>query len=224
MRSFNFSKSMAIIAFFVSSMFLVSCSDDEPAAAPAFSFAIENYSINNGLVFDYGPVNFVDYGDPTHYNYDFIVHDGSYDTSDDSFQGSFLLASELLSPGTTDFQAGTFSYMLPDVNAQVAGEFYFNSIALFVDANGNNRIFETEADESEDHVYFATGGTIVVTNNGADNYTLDYNLTFVRIDFITETFIDSTEITVEFSVSLHFEVHEISLEGRRENSGLLSVK
>lgn len=197
-----------------------SCSDDEPTVEEAFSLDINNYNIDGGLIFDYGAVDYINYEDPTHYNYDFTVFDGTYDMSGDAFDGSFLMIAELLSPGTTSFQAGTFNYVFPHDIDEVSGQFYFNSAAIFVDGNNNNSILETESDEIEDLMYFATGGTIEVTDNDNDHYTINFNLKLSEVDFMTEEVISGTEIDLELSVSTAFEIIEVVDGGRRTNNRL----
>lgn len=226
--SFSFSQALTSICLVLTLAFLTSCSEDEPTAeqAPVPSFLGENYTINGGTIFDYGAVNYVDLGDPTHYNYDFAIYDGSYDQSDDSFdfKGSFFLIAELLSPGTAEFKAGTFSYVLPDEIAEVEGAFYFNAASVFVDGNENNSFFETSDDLEKDLLYFVTGGTIQVVDNRDNRYTLTYNLILSQVDIQSEELIAGTETNLQFSVSTDFEIVEGSLAGRAARSGKIFGK
>lgn len=201
-----------------------SCTDDEPAMEESPRFDISSYNIQGGLVFDYGAVNYVDFGTPTHYNYDFTVFDGTYDTSGDSFRGSLLLIAELLSPGTSTFEEGIFSFILPDEVSEVAEAFYFNSVAIFVDGNGNNALFETDADENEDLLYFATSGTITVVATGDHTYTLNYDLTLSEVDFMTGDLVEGSEIDVELTISSEFEIIEVVNSGRKEGMKIVSKK
>lgn len=224
MRPVKFFKSVTSIAMTASMMLFMACSEDEPVAEETFQFNITDFNIGDGVILDYGAVNFIDFGDPSHYNYDFALYDGSYDPENDAFQGSFFMISELLSPGTTEFQEGAFTYILPNTVAQVSNSFYFNSVVILVDRNGNNTLFETEEDGLQDLMYFATSGTIEVTDDGNNNYTLNYNLNLAEVDFTTEELISNTDITLEFSVSRTFETIEVSLFGRMENRGIFSGK
>ncbi|MDW3191116.1 MAG: hypothetical protein R8G66_02090 [Cytophagales bacterium] len=220
MRSHHFLQSVTTLGLATVLMLFTSCSDDEPTAEESFRFDINDYNIDGGLIFDYGAVDYINYENPTHYNYDFAVFDGSYDMSGDAFEGSFLMIAELLSPGTTAFQAGTFNYVFPDDVEEVFGEFYFNSAAFVVDGNNNNSILETPSDETEDIMYLATSGTIVASDNGNDNYTLDFNLSLSQVDLRTEELISGTEIDVNLSVSVDFEIIEVFAGGRQVNNKL----
>lgn len=216
--SFSLSHVLTSLCLVLSLAFLPSCSDDEPTVAetPSLNFLEKDYQINGGTIFDYGAVNYVDFDDPTHYNYDFAIHDGMYDQNDDSFEfeGSFFLIAELLSPGTSEFQVGTFTYILPEAATEVEGAFYFNAASVFVDGNENNSFFETSDDLDKDLLYFATGGTIQVVDKGDNKYTLTYNLILSQLDIQSEELIAGTETTLQFSVTTDFEILEVATAGR----------
>lgn len=169
------------------------------AEGVVFTFMGTEYSIDGGELYDYGPVNYIDSGDPTHYNYDFVVYDGAVDQQNEAFVGSFFIYVELLSNGVSAFQPGIFEFALPTESAEVDGVNYFEYAEMIFDGNQNNSVTD-----SEDLVYVPFGGTIEVIDNGNDNWTIAYDLNIVQIDIDSDSLIEGSETVLQFTTTSNF--------------------
>jgi len=215
----NFIKPFQLLASISLLLFFTSCGDDDSGdngmnqETPTFTFDGNGYTIDGGEVYDYGAVNYVDAGDASHYNYDFVVYDGTVDVQNQTFDGSFFVYAELLSSGTGSFQPGTFTFVLPQEASEVAGMNYFAIADLAFDANQNNSV-----EDAEDQYFIAFGGTIEVTDNGNNNFTLTYDLDIVQFDLANENFVEGSETSLEFSVTTDFAYFDESQAARLETA------
>lgn len=206
----NLHKSILAISA-LSIIWLTSCgddsdeptTDDDSTALNEGSFNGNSFAIDGGDVYEYGAVNFVDEGDPTHYNYDFVIYDGTVNRQTDTFSGTFVLYAELLSPGTASFLPGTFNFIEDASLPDVADKYYFDYIEVVYDGNNNNSI-----EDAEDLFYGATGGSIMVVDNGGNNYTLTYDLNLIQVNQETGVPLAGSETTIEFSTTLDFEYYD----------------
>ena len=197
-----------LIIGIASAAWLVSCGDDDgdngggSNGQNAVSFDGNDFEISGGVLYDYGAVNYTDDSfDPLHWNYDFVVYDGTFSSANETFSGNFFVYAELLSPGTSGFQAGTFNFSSSFETADLEGNFYFNFANLGYDANGNNTV-----DDDVDAFYDATGGSIEVIDNGNNNYTINYNLQVVRLDASTGAPVSGeSPVSLSFSAQADFE-------------------
>ena len=143
----------------------------------------------------------------------FFIYDGVLDIQNETFDGSFLLYVELLSAGTESFQPGTFSFAFPANNSEVDGVSYFRTLELSFDGNQNNSVFD-----SSDPYYIAFDGTVEVTDNGNNSFTMAFDLDLVRFDLIKETFVNGSETTLEFTTTTNFDYIDRTSSGRRSRS------
>ncbi|MCC9166928.1 hypothetical protein [Pontibacter harenae] len=174
----------------------VSCSkDDDEDTTPSLNNQIEyngtTYNIQTGIIEDWGSVGLSD-GDEdlyisndnvTHYNYDVSITDGTLQANSDgeleNVGATVFVYAELLSPGTTNFTTGTFSYIeyeddltQEQIDAKYNNKSFFEDAYIVIDANGNGTLDASDASS----IAYATGGTITVSGSN-NNYTVDYNLT-----------------------------------------------
>ncbi len=183
-------------------VFTFSCGDDEGSSGTSFSLNGIDFSLEGGIVSDYGAVDYVGSGTPTHYNYDFSLFDGTADVENEIFTGSVVLYAELLSFGTEAFQNGTFEFIEDPTVNDIDGENYFRSAFITIDGNGNSTFFETSEDVDSDLYYVVTDGSISVTNNGNNNFTITYNITVKQADWEAEELINGTEEEISFSTRI----------------------
>jgi len=164
------------------SIFLSSCGDNKNEEPANFiSYNGKTYSIKDGLAYnseiDQGYLNPDEPSKITHDNILFFLTDGVLSTdenvADDSLvtDATYLLLFEIYIPvfsGNDVEIDGTYKYVnlldLWDENHE--GEFIFSLLDLSIDANGNKLI------EDFDDYFFATGGTIQLTNDG-NNFTME---------------------------------------------------
>jgi len=164
------------------SIFLSSCGDNKNEEPANFiSYNGKTYSIKDGLAYnseiDQGYLNPDEPSKITHDNILFFLTDGMLSTdenvADDSLvtDATYLLLFEIYIPffsGNDVEIDGTYKYVnlldLWDENHE--GEFIFSLLDLSIDANGNKLI------EDFDDYFFATGGTIQLTNDG-NNFTME---------------------------------------------------
>ena len=166
---------------------IMSCSKDDAAETVATEndmvFDGKTYTVVDGLISDYGSYEPLDGGSTdTHYNYDFDVVDAPLVTITDdgeTYLGAgdgttFHVYIELFSPGTSAFQAGTFSYMNEDGNptaADIEGKFFFFAGEVELDSDG------VENGDLDGPEYEINGGTVTVTGTSASNYSISFDVT-----------------------------------------------
>jgi len=203
-------KKLFQLAFLICSILgftvLISCGDDgedgsNPNGNTEFDFG--DYNISGGAVYDYGD-------DGTHYNYDFDLFDGTLDTSEDTFSGTLFLYVELFSLGTTGFQDGIFEYYGGTDFSDVEEKNYFTTLRLSYDGNDNGRLYSTNDEFEEDITLIPSSGSITVSDNGNNNFTLAFNLEMVQalispVDFEISELVDGTNTSVVFTTTLNFE-------------------
>jgi len=216
MKSNNYFKTILLSISTLILVFSTSCGgDDDTSITNTFSFEGNNYSVDEGEIYDYGAVNYVDGGSETHYNYDFFTFEGNLDVQNESFNGSFIIYVELLSAGTADFQPGTFSYIFPSESSEVDGVNYFEYADMLIDGNGDN-----DVEDLEDPYYIVFDGTIEVVDNGNDNYTLTYDLDIIEYNEETESFVEGSETELEFSATIDYDYFDVSENIASRSRGL----
>ncbi|MEM9895543.1 MAG: hypothetical protein AAF789_04175 [Bacteroidota bacterium] len=186
-----------LFAFLITAI-LFSCSDDDedPVIEVNSQLVIEGetYTFSNGLIEDYGTIGTST--QDTHYNYDFYIADAEIDFSSSSTQIQILFYAELFSASTDNFQAGTFDFIQLDENTEISeiqGRNFFALSDIFL--VGNDDIF-----------YEATGGSIVVIENGNLNYTVQVNLMMQKFEETdTDAVAVGSPINVSFSYSGEFD-------------------
>jgi len=181
-----------------------------------------DFDITTTDVVDFGATDFdylSDGGTPTHYNFDFILYDG--ELTDEGIESPFFVYSILLSPGTSNFQEGTFSVLFPQTEAEAEGLFFTDYVEISYDGNNNNSLYITDEDLEEDIFFLAFDGSVEVIDNGGNNYTLNYDLEVVQIDLQAEDIIDDSETTFEFSITQDFNYFVVSDANARTNSSIL---
>ena len=174
-----------------------SCSDDDGATTTTaggsgtgggagtgsgtISFDGTDYTMKAGLVIDYGATDIVG-NTKTHYNYDFYVADETLKQFADSANGPYYgygpttsigIYLELFSPDTTGFSTGTFNFVDGNsrTSANTGGQRFFSYAYATLDSNGN-----TDGDLDGPETQF-TGGAVIVSSTGTNNYTINYSLT-----------------------------------------------
>ncbi|MEO9483190.1 MAG: hypothetical protein ABJG47_07080 [Ekhidna sp.] len=214
----------ALILALLIVVWITSCGkDDGGKIINDFIFNGTDYTIDGGVIYDYGAVNYVDIGDATHYNYDFIIYDGEADFQAEVFNGSFVAYAELLSFGADAFKSGVFTFIREPSLSNVDGQNYFQSVTISVDGNGNQSIFQTTEDMQNDLIYVVVGGTITVIDNGGNNFTLNYNAEVQQVDRENEELIPDTNQSIAFGVTLDFPIEDQQVSGGRvRNSKLFS--
>ncbi len=173
----------------------------------SFTVEGEEFPLTVGTITDYGAYDPIE--DFSHYNYDFVTADAEFDPDD--LEGEPEIANsyiyiELFSAGTDAFSPGEFVFMDENTTTQedINGKSFFFYGALGIDANGNQKLFNTEEDEEEDILYFITGGSVTVAEESGDNaYTITYNLEVRQADYNTEEFIGEV-VTLTGSYSHEF--------------------
>jgi len=165
---------------------LLSCSKDDGDDVSAGSdivFDGKTYAMVDGLISDYGSYEPIDGGSPdTHYNYDFDIIDAELVTITESdgstYQGpaantTIHVYVELFSPGTSTFNAGTFTYMSDDAAtaADIAGKFFFFGGEVELDTDG------VENGDLDGPEYEINGGTVTVTGTNKDDFALTFDVT-----------------------------------------------
>ncbi len=176
----------------------------------------ESYSFIDGVVSDFGSFNPLGVGDPVHYNYDFIIIDDELmlvtengETFYDADNFSILLDVELFSPGTQNFQTGTFEFLNTEELAieDIEGEFFFEFLDLLVETPSGGLL------------YTATSGTVEVIENSNLNYTLNYNVQVQQYNEDQEVLVPGTAENISFSYTGDFKFRdETSNAGRSLNS------
>ncbi|WP_205502567.1 hypothetical protein [Rufibacter psychrotolerans] len=159
---------LAVLAGFT----FVSCSDDDeeevsPNTDNKVVYNGTTYSMKSGLVEDYGPSD-------NHYNYDFYITDGTITTSNNDFEvvnSKIVLFAELLSPGTSEFKTGTFSFVQNYNDAGNENKHVFEDALVVTDTNNDNILDE------QDEELGVTGGTVKVSGGNNRNYTVEFDVT-----------------------------------------------
>ncbi len=145
------------------------------------SFDGTDYTMKAGLIVDYGAAAIVS-NTETHYNYDFYVADETFKQFADPAFGPYYgygptttigIYLELFSPDTTGFSTGTFNFVDGSslTSSNTAGQRFFSYAYATLDSNGN-----TDGDLDGPETPF-TGGSVIVSSTGNNNYTINYNLT-----------------------------------------------
>lgn len=163
-----------------------------------------DYNLVDGFAFDYGSTAYFTEDEMhTHYNYDFALIDQLSTLDDESETGlsnpdvELIAYIELFSAGTASFQSGTFQYVNEDDITQedqtaILGKNFF-TYAFFEFASNS---------ESE---YQIVGGTVKVTDNGSNNYTLEFDVSVQEYIFATETFNPSSNESLSFTYTGDFQ-------------------
>lgn len=151
-----------VLALLVS---VISCKDDDENevnnAPNELSYDGKTYTPVNGYVYDAGAVE-------SHYNKDFYLTDGEADfENQDLSNASFLFSAELYSPGTSEFQTGTFQF---NDDGNVDNKHFFDHSDIILDANGNKQL------DIEDEFYNVRAGTITVSGSHP-SYTIALDVT-----------------------------------------------
>ncbi len=175
-----------------------------------FIFKGSNYDLaEKGIFFSLGLKSPVE-DKYTHYGFQFVLGVGKIIENEYGFKFTEIgllwaiylydTQGETISDGVYEFRDGT-SLSEEDIS----GKKFFTQVAFVLDGNNNGVVLESDDDLDRDEVYLATGGTITVTNNGDDNYTLAVDLTVAQIVFddvdylFNEEIIPDTERRVRFS-------------------------
>lgn len=179
-----------------------------------FSFNNTGYILDNGLIFDYGAVNYVDESAaPSHHNFDFFLLDGNL--RNNQFETTALVYIELLSPGTEGFRPGFFNFTIPQESADVDGISYFELMDIRFDTNQNNSI-----DDDEDLSYLPTGGVVEVVSNGGNSYTLRFDIELIELDRANQVLVGGSETSLNFEATIDFSYTDLSSSARLETPAI----
>ncbi len=134
----------------------------------------------NGVVENY-------FHDGIHYNKDFTITDGTVTIDQFGYcefhPDEIIIYAELFSPGTNQFNEGTFTY---SENPQDS-DYYFDSVDVTIDSN-NDGLVNYDDGEIE-----ATGGSITIEGSGK-SISIEYNLTIgtksLQGNFHSDNFIE----------------------------------
>lgn len=206
----------------------VEVNDAETSSSALVSISItdvdeEGQVIINGIAYEFSGGYILDEGastpladdddfnvEETHYKYHLTLLQGTIvndeDGTPDVSEVSFLLAAELLAPGTEEFTPGTFEYMsvLTATQDDIEGRHFFTSFAFVIDGNDNGTVLESEDDLEQDTVYLATDGTVEMSTTGESSYSLDFDVTVSKINFSEDTDILESDIVPGTEQRLRF--------------------
>lgn len=164
-----------------------------------FSISGEEYTFTHGLVSEYGAYDGAGIGTDTHYFLTFELADAEF--VEDGYTYSALDSSvsmtiTMFASGTTGFKEGTYDYIyyndVEDYYSLLDRDFFEEGTGIYMGDYWNT-----------ERSWGVKSGTIDVTYNGGNNFTLDLDLTIAEFDFY-EQFIDGTGEEISFTFTGNF--------------------
>lgn len=195
-------RKLALVLFGALILVQISCNNDDDGESPdpadpsnPISYAGIEYTINAATYSNNGNYDSFNqdfeqnqeestFESATHYGYDFVLTDGTLDSTNSITGATITIQVQLFSGSTGSFQTGTFRYAAPlEVSENpniVADQSYFTSLSVNLDGEQRQ----------------ASSGTVTVTGSG-NNWSLVFDVTLGVSTTLkgqhSGTFTDTTE-------------------------------
>jgi len=168
--------------------------DEGGSSTPAFEYNGVTLEMLNGIIFEDGPSPLLPPGPNTHFSQNYVISDGDISGSGENAQftnNSYLLDLFLLTPGTSEFQLGTFDFILDGGDE----DFLFDAI-----------LFDGGTD------ILAIGGEITVSGS-MDDPTVEFSIELEDGNTITGTYSDGFEFVDLYEFLQVFDENSVIWDG-----------